>query len=144
MRPNNIDDDDDDDEIVLPRSVTTFECKGVVIGEAMKAPLPVYDLDEEVRKIDSIIGGETPITEEWLKANKFQLVDNEQLRSRRLSGDLSLEVDRVRQNEEDWFCWLVNKEPVRHIHIRYLKYVEELILLCEALTGIKWEEQNEH
>jgi hypothetical protein len=79
------------------------------------------------------------ITEEWLKDNQFKLTDFEQRhRSRRLSNDLHLSLD-YSEHMKAWHCWLVWENPYRHIHIRYLTEIDEVISLCEALSGKPWD-----
>lgn len=37
-----------------------------------------------------------------------------------------------------WFCWIVQVEPYRHIHVRHLRFTLEVECLYEGLTGRKW------
>ncbi len=100
-----------------------------------------------------------PLTYAWLLTHGFRTVIVERtayphvrraLAADKVGGrlpfesadDLCLELSLGGAAEAvDWYCWLLQAEPRRHIHIRYLRYRQEVVQLYEALTGAKWQEQ---
>lgn len=85
------------------------------------------------------------ITEPWLKANNFKLKkedDHFWHRERRLTNQTLIELSpsATSTSEQPKFhCWLIQDDPRRHIHIRYMTDTDDLIALCEALSGKPWD-----
>lgn len=99
-----------------------------------------------------------PITDEWLSANGWKL------QSRRNDGNTHLPGFRLRPiggelaggrrpfhshddlciavapspPGDEWHVWVYQLEPYRHIHVRPMRHVPELIRLWEGLTGCDW------
>lgn len=105
---------------------------------------------------------ETPLTEEFLRNAGFKWHQLERqpekhwllwlgdaVREDGLSftsfEDIGLVVAEHTPADGNWFCWLrsdLGGRYSRFIHIRYLQTQEELIQLCEALTGQTWDPEN--
>jgi hypothetical protein len=113
---------------------------------------------------------ETPITEDWLREVGFKwhqlerqpskqwllwLGDALRHRGNMISNeDLGIElaqcwwknsVGGIGGTEGEWFCWLradTSHRYSRFLHVRHLRYQDELIRLIEALTGIEWKPEN--
>lgn len=92
-----------------------------------------------------------PITESWLVAAKFRLEDSRNdprfpvhSLAIGLSGFMKstddLCIDVSLSHDGDWHCWVAQREPYRHIHIRMMRYTHEIVRLYEALTGKAWGE----
>ena len=104
-----------------------------------------------------------PITEDWLRRHGFRIEDGRNDRRmpvRRLAvlwdgvdgrqmfsspDDLCIDVapvigsqDAVTKNWREWYVWIMQVEPYRHIHVRHMKYTWELALLYQGLTGRVW------
>ena len=104
----------------------------------------------------TIRGMHRPITEEWLIANGFRIEEGRNdermpLRSLVVGGDfvggrqpfhspddLCIDVAPVDSKRKEWFVWIAQREPYRHIHVRYMTETWELVRLYEALTGRVW------
>lgn len=40
--------------------------------------------------------------------------------------------------EGQWYVWIYQLEPYRHIHVRHMRLTKELVRLWEGLTGSDW------
>jgi hypothetical protein len=96
-----------------------------------------------------------PITEEWLVANGFRIESGRgdprmPIRSLAIgsdskggrpfmgsSDDLCIDVAPT-STAGEWFCWIAQREPYRHIHVRHMRETHELVRLYEGLTGCLW------
>ncbi len=108
-----------------------------------------------------------PITEEWLSSVgfKWHQIDRQPEKQWLLwLGDCLVEEDAKRRmftsfedigielcsgagidSNDLWFCWFRSDMAGRYhrfIHIRHLKYQDELISLIEAITGQRWNPEN--
>lgn len=97
-----------------------------------------------------------PITEDWLRDHGFRIEDSRndrRLPVRRLNcrwdgvdgrqmfsspDDMCIDVAPVDAARNQWHVWLMQVEPYRHIHVRYMKYTWEIARLYEGLTGRVW------
>lgn len=52
------------------------------------------------------------------------------------SDDLCIDVSPG--TDGTWFVWVFQAEPYRHIHVRHMRYVWELVRLYEGLTGVRF------
>lgn len=99
----------------------------------------------------------TPLTVEWLKAQRWYVLPRFERQPtdhyRRCIGrevigdlfmsaaeDLCIDVSESPMPGGNWSCWITrasaqNNHASVWLHVRHLKYCEELILLYEALTG---------
>ncbi len=86
----------------------------------------------------------TPITYENLREMKFRLEWPEIDGSPRMviplnrQNDTSLELCPTDDTRADWFAWLrsdISHRRGRFIHIRHLRFIEEVKLLVEAMSG---------
>lgn len=104
--------------------------------------------------------GGVRITDRWLTDHGWRMLTRQErqptdhyrldLGGRLLGGrpflgatdDLCVEVARVsaQPDEVRWHCWITQVEPRRHIHVRDVQCIWELVALVEGLTGVKWEE----
>ena len=112
----------------------------------------------------------SPITEEWLKAVGFKWHQLDRQPSKHwllwlgdaLSGegpaftsfeDIGIELADMRyQNSsgeivgrEAWFCWFRGDSAGRYhrfIHVRHLRWQDEVTKLVEAITGQGWNPEN--
>jgi hypothetical protein len=101
------------------------------------------------------------ITEDWLRSvgfkwHQFDRQPNKQwllwlgsalLRRDMFTGseDLGIELAENSGSFSDWFCWLRSDSAHRYhrfIHIRHLRYQDELIQMIEGLTGQQWNPAN--
>lgn len=96
-----------------------------------------------------------PITEEWLIANGFRQETGRNdprfpVRSIRLgdqikggrpmfgsADDLCIDIAPTAEPGE-WFVWVAQREPYRHIHVRCMRETHEIVRLYEGLTGCLW------
>lgn len=98
-----------------------------------------------------------PITEDWLRSVHFKWQQLERQPERHwllwigdAAGttyeDLGIEVtSRVPGEPESWFCWIRADYAGRYsrfVHVRHLRYQDELIALFEGLTGQRWDPAN--
>jgi hypothetical protein len=98
-----------------------------------------------------------PITEDWLRSNGFRIDDGRNdprmpIRSLAIgsdlvggrpflgsSDDLCIDVAPTDiKKQDEWFVWIGQREPYRHIHVRYMRTTDELVRLYEGLTGRVW------
>lgn len=97
-----------------------------------------------------------PITEEWLIANGFRIESGRNdarmpLRSLVVGGDficghrlchspedLCIDVAPTDNRRDEWFVWIAQREPYRHIHVRHMTMTWELVRLYEGLAGRVW------
>ena len=59
------------------------------------------------------------------------------------SEDLCIDLAPATRDGDEWFCWITyaagsNAFPMKFIHVRHMRFVEEVIALYEALTGRKF------
>lgn len=96
-----------------------------------------------------------PITTAWLAAHGWRATIRrdatvhrrtigDELRGGRppfgSSDDLSIDVSPGTGGE--WFVWVHQQEPYRHIHVRHMRYVWELQRLYEGLTGVRFRPES--
>jgi hypothetical protein len=97
----------------------------------------------------------SPLSYDWLHANGFHLLHREERQPtdhvrrnvgmEKLKGlepfqsidDLCIELASQTTGDE-WFCWVVQIEPRRHIHVRMMRERWEVVKLWEGLTGREW------
>lgn len=100
-----------------------------------------------------------PITDAWLSAHGWKTPSprndgNTQLPGFRLRpvgheladgphpfrsyDDLCIAVAPSHGSPGEWHCWLYQLEPYRHIHVRHVRTVRDLVRLWEGLTGRDW------
>lgn len=98
-----------------------------------------------------------PITEDWLRANGFRVEDGRNdprfpIRSLAIAGDkfggrsfmessddLCIDVAPTSiKDQAEWYVWIGQREPYRHIHVRFMRTTDELARLYEGLTGRVW------
>lgn len=97
-----------------------------------------------------------PITEEWLIASGFRIDEGRNdprmpIRSLSIGGhvvgapvpfqasdDLCIDVSPVSSLPGEWFVWIAQRDPYRHIHVRHMRETWELVRLYEGLTGRVW------
>lgn len=109
-------------------------------------------LTDEQRKANAL-------TEEWLKSVGFKWHQLERQSDKQWLlwlGDAvregngftsysDLGIELTTNCNGKWHCWLRSDAGgiySRFLHIRYLRTQQELIQLCEALTGQKWDPLN--
>lgn len=91
-----------------------------------------------------------PITDEFLKASGFKLGGRDGThrvlwlgwcpRQRgRDTADIGLELAAGRSGDGEWFCWIVQEDPRRSVHVRGVRFEREVIVLVEALTDKAWD-----
>jgi hypothetical protein len=56
--------------------------------------------------------------------------------------DLCIAVAPHAPEDGNWHVWVYQIEPYRHIHVRPMRYVRELVGLWEGLTGAPWPTEN--
>jgi hypothetical protein len=96
-----------------------------------------------------------PITEDWLRANGFRIEDGRNdprlpvrslavgamLRGGRpflgSAEDLCIDVAPT-STPGEWFVWVGQREPYRHIRVRHMGETHEIVRLFEGLTGTVW------
>lgn len=109
--------------------------------------------------------GQAPITEDWLREAGFRWSQIELQPSRHwilwLGSCVNCDADGKRSRvmdcedlgvevsaggyRDDWFCWLRSDTAGlyhRFVHVRYLRFTDDLIRLVEGLTGQTWDPQN--
>jgi hypothetical protein len=93
-----------------------------------------------------------PITPAWLASNRFRPVPQDRggphwvrpvgaekrggLRPFEAHDDLGIEL--ADGGDGEWFCWVVQQEPRKHLHVRMLAETWEVVRLWEGLTGRTW------
>lgn len=105
-------------------------------------------------------GSAEPITGEWLSANGWKSISPRNDSHTRMPGFRLLTVGgelvcgRLPFHSPDdlciglaptgtqgeWHCWVYQMEPYRHIHVRHVRYVWEVVRLWEGLTGSAWDQ----
>ena len=102
-----------------------------------------------------------PITAAWLSARGWKLDSSRNDPNHRNPGfrirpvsedcrgwrrpfqahdDLCIGLAPVGGDAGEWFVWVYQVEPYRHIHVRHMRYVWEVVKLWEGLTGRAWPE----
>jgi len=95
------------------------------------------------------------ITDEWLQEQGFRWHQLERQTNKQWllwvvvegAERVGLELAKVNRDPDDheYFCWFrsdLGGRYSRFIHIRYLRFQYELILLIEAVSGEKWNREN--
>jgi hypothetical protein len=107
-----------------------------------------------------------PISEDWLKSVGFKwhpvghpgheekhwllwlggAIDDTMTSYEDLGVELGPNAyDDKRRDHSAWFCWLRSDTSHRYsrfLHVRHLRYCDEVIHLVEGLTGLPWKPEN--